>query len=171
MANNTVYSLRRRVNQNQLGDAKYDLWSRENWSETVRFFPFDNVGWLESSQIPVALSMDFLWRMSHLTVRDGPTVWGGFAKSIFSAMKDPCVTGLKGCKMLFIHHARRVPRKQMDDIDEMDEIDEVILRHNLWFLDSSAIFFQDYVPNWMQFVNCHFALLSAIQWEQKYNLL
>ena len=58
---------------------------------------------------------------------------GGFAKSIFSAMKDPCVTGLKGCKMLFfIHlHARRVPRKQMDDIDEMDEIDEVILRHNL----------------------------------------
>ena len=76
-------------------------------------------------------------------------------------MKDRCVTRRKKCcKMLFfIHlHARRVPRNEMDEVDktdEMDKMDEMDKRHNVRCFGSSATFFEDYVPNWLQFVNCN----------------
>lgn len=74
--------------------------------------------------------------------------------------------------LFFIHlHARRVPRNEMDEMDktdEMDKMDEMDKRHNVRFFGSSATFFDDYVPNWLQFVNCNSTSYLPFNWK-KYN--
>lgn len=44
---------------------------------------------------------------------------------------------------------------EVDKTDEMDKMDEMDKRHNVRFFGSSATFFDDYVSNWLQFVNCN----------------